>query len=73
MNIHSVWICPKRSSGHVEKIYGRKADENDSTRIVRLNHETEFVTGISGEKSYSGLSSLRFIQTRESTWPFTRK
>ncbi|KAF8087056.1 hypothetical protein N665_0600s0005 [Sinapis alba] len=37
--------------------------ENDSTRIVRLNHESEFITGISGEKHNkwtSYLSSLTF-------------
>ncbi|CAA7033258.1 unnamed protein product [Microthlaspi erraticum] len=44
----------------MSKRHGQKADEEDSTRIVRLNHETEFVTGISGEKSYSHLSSLTF-------------
>ncbi|KAG7574792.1 Jacalin-like lectin domain superfamily [Arabidopsis suecica] len=43
----------------MSKKYG-SYEENQSTRILRLNHESEFVTGISGEKYYSTISSLTF-------------
>ncbi|CAF1872456.1 unnamed protein product [Brassica oleracea] len=43
----------------LSKKHGSEGPE-DSTRIVRLNHETEFVTGVSGEWSYDFITSLTF-------------
>ncbi|KAG7574794.1 Jacalin-like lectin domain [Arabidopsis suecica] len=43
----------------MSKKYGLD-EENQSTRILRLNHESEFVTGISGEMRGSWISSLTF-------------
>ncbi|XP_010506267.1 PREDICTED: jacalin-related lectin 24-like [Camelina sativa] len=43
----------------MSKKYGSD-EENQSTRILRLNHESEFVTGISGEMRNCNISSLTF-------------
>nr|VDD16272.1 unnamed protein product [Brassica oleracea] len=43
----------------LSKKHGSEGPE-DSTRVVRLNHETEFVTGVSGEWSYDFITSLTF-------------